>query len=136
MAPRGVNVLMKVEGGEQLRRALKRQRERFFEEMRAGLDEESARLLGAAKSETPAASGTLLMSLTRSSSVQASKGRIRHAVAYTDPKAAAVHEGVHWGRKTAKPTRGFKWFERVLHAFEAGFVERIATRLRRLVGGG
>lgn len=132
---KGIDVVMKLEGGDALRKALKKRPQEFLAEMDAALTEETARLRGAAESETPAASGTLLMSLTTSSAKQPAKGRLRFAVAYTDDKAAAVHEGVHWG-KHFEGTRGFKWFERVFNAFEQGFVQRVADRLRRLVGGG
>lgn len=130
-----MNVLMKLEGGAALRKALKKKEKEFFAEMQTALQGESARLHGAAESQTPAASGTLLMSLTTSSAVQPTKGSVRYAVAYLDEKAAAVHEGVHWGHKV-EGTGGFKWFEKALNSFEAGFVQRIGARLKRLVGGG
>lgn len=136
MAGKGVNVLMRLEGGAQLRRALKRQEQRFLAELATALPEEGTSLMASANAAAPRASGTLAASSSVTHVVQAKKGRVRVAVAYLDEKAAAVHEGIHWGRKTAQQTKGFKWFERALGAFEPGFVERIAGRLRRLVGGG
>lgn len=135
MASRGVNVLMRVEGGAQLKRALKKKREEFLREMAAALPDEGQALMAQANVAAPRASGTLVGSSSVTTVEQRAKGRVRVAAAYLDPKAAAVHEGLHWGRHVPG-TKGFKWYERTLAAFEGGFVERIAARLRRLVGGG
>lgn len=132
---KGIDVIMKMEGGDELRKALKKRPLEFLAEMDIALTEETARLRGAAESETPAASGTLLMSLTTSSAKQPQKGRLRFAVAYTDEKAAAVHEGIHWNR-FVEGTAGFKWFERAFNAFEPAAGQRIVQRLRTLVARG
>ena len=123
---------MKLEGGEQLRRALLKKQGEFLEEMARALPEEANALASAAQATVPRASGELASSQVVTSDVK--PGRVKAVVAYTDEKAAAVHEGVH-GRTHHQDTRGFKWFEKVLHAFEGGFAERIAARLRRIVGG-
>ena len=60
--------------------------------------------------------------------------RVFANIAYTAKHAAAVHEGLHWGKHFQ--TRGMKWFEKALQAFGAGFMDRINARLRKLVGGG
>jgi hypothetical protein len=131
----GLNVLMKVEGGDELRKALKKHEAAFLAEMAEALPVEAQALMAAANATAPRASGTLIASSSVSSVVQEKKGRVRAAAAYTDEKAAAVHEGLHWGVHI-EGTRGFKWFERALNGFEGGFVDRIVSRLRRLVGGG
>lgn len=131
----GIDVLMKVEGGEQLRRALKRQEQRFIDEMAKAIPEEAAALMASANATAPRKSGALVASAVVSSALQPKRGSVKAAAAYTDEKAAAVHEGVHWGAHIEN-TRGFKWFERALNRFEPGFLERIAARLKRLVGGG
>lgn len=129
------NVLMQLEGGEELRKALKRQEKAFFDEMAAALPEEGQNLMAVADAAAPRLTGQLVSSSSVTSEVKPSKGRVKVAAAYLDEKAAAVHEGVHGGHHV-EGTRGFKFFERVLHSFEAGFVQRIAARLKRLVGGG
>ena len=133
MAGKGVNMLMKLEGGEALRKALQRQEEAFLRELADTLPAEGQALMGAANAAAPRVSGTLVASSSVTSVVQ--KGRVRVAAAYLDEKAAAVHEGVHWGHHI-EGTPHFKWYERVLNGFEGGFLERIASRLKRLVGGG
>lgn len=134
MAPRVVMAL-EVKGLEQLKRELRKQKRAFFQEMAAALPVEAEKLMSQANTAAPRASGELVSSANVSVVLQESKGRVRVAAAYLDEKAAAVHEGVHWGGKV-EGTRGFKWYERAFNAFEVGFIERIAQRLRRLTGGG
>lgn len=129
------NVLMKLEGGEQLRRALKKKEKEFLRELATALPAEGQALMTSANAAAPRVRGELAGSSSVTSVVQEQKGRVRVAAAYLDEKAAAVHEGVHWGQKV-EGTSGFKWYERALNAFEGGFVERIGARLKRLVGGG
>lgn len=131
MAPRA-NIFLEVEGGEQLRRALKGKERQFLEEMAAALPEEGQKLMSAAVAAAPRLSGELASSSSVTSAKAKRGSRVKVAAAFLSEKAAAVHEGVHWGRHI-KGTRGFKWYERVLNAFEGGFVERIASRLRKLV---
>lgn len=126
------NIVMKVEGGEQLRKALQAKEREFLEEMAATLPEEGQKLMSAAAAAAPRASGELAGSASVTMAKTRKGSRIRVAAAFLDEKAAAVHEGVHWGHHI-EGTRGFKWYERVFHSFEGGFVERIAAKLRRLV---
>lgn len=130
-----MNVLMKLHGGEQLRKALKKIEKEFLAELAVALPEEGNSLMAAANATAPRGTGTLAASSSVTTVVQEAKGRVRVAAAYLDEKAAAVHEGIHWGQKV-EGTAGFKWFERALNSFEGGFVERIGARLKRLVGGG
>lgn len=130
----GIDVLMKLEGAEQLRRELKRQEVRFFGEMAQALPEEAAALMAAANAEAPRATGTLAASSSVTKEIDNSDRTVRVVAAYLDEKAAAVHEGIHWGEHFE--TRGMKWFERAKNGFERGVVERIGDRLRRIVGGG
>lgn len=130
-----IDVLMKLEGGPALMRALRRQEKAFLAEFGAALPAEAEALMQSANAAAPQASGTLVSSAVVTSVIQKSKGRVRAVAAYTDEKAAAVHEGIHWMQQVVG-TKGFKWFERSLHAFEADFVARIGARLRRIAGGG
>jgi hypothetical protein len=129
-----VNVLMKVEGGDALRRALQKKAAEVAREMELALPQEGEALRRQGDATVPRATGELAASSSVTSAVLKRGTRVKVAVAYLDEKAAAVHEGVHFGRKV-KGTRGFKWLERAMQRFEAGFVERIVARLRRLVGG-
>ncbi len=130
-----MNVLVKLEGAEQLRKALKKKEKEFLAAMANGLPQEAQVLMQSANSAAPRLTGKLASSSSVTSSVQPEKGRVRVAAAYLDEKAAAVHEGVHWGRHI-EGTSGFKWYEKAFNAFQAGFVQRIGDRLKRLVGGG
>lgn len=134
MAAKG-HVVMYLHGDEALKRQLRRQQQRFFEEMARALPEEAQALIGQANPAAPASSGALAASSSVTVVEQQRRGRVRAAAAYLDEKAAAVHEGVHWGR-FHPGTRGFKWLERVFGGFGAGALQRIALRLSRLVGGG
>lgn len=126
------NIVMKLEGGEQLRKALRAKEREFLEEMAAALPEEGQKLMSAAAAAAPRDSGELAGSASVTSALTKKGTRVKVAAAFLDEKAAAVHEGVHWGHHI-EGTRGFKWYERILNGFEGGFIERIATRLRRLV---
>lgn len=126
------NIVMKLEGGEQLRKALRAKEREFLAEMSAALPEEGQKLMSAAAAAAPRDSGELAGSAAVSSALTKKGTRVRVAAAFLDEKAAAVHEGVHWGHHI-EGTRGFKWYERIFNAFEGGFVERIAAKLRRLV---
>lgn len=125
-----VEVLSTIEGGEELRRALRKVREEFMAECRQAIPEEAQALMAQAQAAAPRGSGTL----AASAEVSKTKGGMKAAAAFLDEKAAAVHEGIHWGHRI-EGTQGFKWYERILAGFEAGFVSRMAARLRRLVGG-
>lgn len=126
--------VLQLKGMEQLRRALKKQPERFIAEMARALPAEARALMGQANAAAPRVSGELAGSSSVTELVQVQKGRVRVAAAYLDEKAAAVHEGVHWGQHI-EGTAGFKWFERALFAFEPGFGERIVARLKALTEG-
>jgi hypothetical protein len=127
-------ITMKIVGGEELRRALLKKEAQFLAEMAQALPVEAQALTSQAAAAAPRASGQLAASAMASSAVLKKGQRIKAAAAILDDKAAAVHEGLHW-RKKVEGTKGFKWFERVFRAFEPGFVDRIAARLRRVVGG-
>jgi hypothetical protein len=129
-----VSVLAKVEGGEQLRAELLKRRGQVIVEMRGALPDEGAALLAAANAAAPVASGTLRGTavLVPESKQKETETKVR--IEYTSHYAAAVHEGIHWGKKVAG-TKGFKWMERATQAFESAFVERIAGRLAKLLGG-
>lgn len=129
-----VNVLMQVEGGEQLRRALSRKAEEVSRLMQEQLPREAEGLLREANGLAPRASGELAGSAQASSAVTRKGTQVRAAAAYTDEKAAAVHEGIHWNTRI-EGTRGFKWFQRAFDTWKPGAVDRLVARLRKLVGG-
>jgi hypothetical protein len=124
---------MKVKGDAELRKKLRGLQGAFLEEMATAIPAEAGRLLEAANATVPRQSGELAGSAVVSS--ERSKNRIAAAVAYTDDKAPAVHEGIHWGVRFGEKEPGFKWFEKAMRTFSVGFAERIAERLRKLVGG-
>lgn len=126
-------VNMSVEGGDALRKALTKKSAEVAREMELALPQEGAALMAQANALAPRATGELVASSSVTSAVTRKGAKVAVAAAYLDEKAAAVHEGVHWGKKI-QGTRGFKWFERSLQGFQAGFIERIVARLRRLVG--
>ena len=132
---RGIDIVAKVEGAAQLRRALRAKSKEFLDAMADELPKEGQSLMSAANALAPRASGALIASSGVTSVVQPAKGRVRVTAGYADEKAPAVHEGVHWGVHV-EGTRGFKWFERAFNSFEGGFTERIVARLRRIVSGG
>jgi hypothetical protein len=120
-----------VKGGEELLGKLRANMRKFEKAMETILPEEARDLLSAASTSVPRQSGELAASAV----VSTEKGSagFRAAAAYTDHKAAAVHEGVHHGR-FVEGTRGFKWLEHTLHAFEPGFVQSVAEKLKKAVG--
>lgn len=124
---------VEVRGDRELIRALRKQQARFTDELAAALPDEARRLEAAANAAAPSETGELRASSAVSEGGQ--RGKVEVAVAYTDEKAAAVHEGVFGGRDTDKG-RAFKWFERAFNAWEGGAAERIVARLRALVKGG
>lgn len=133
--PRGANVsvLLKVDGGEELRKKLRQVPDLFIQEMAKALPEEAKNLGAEAQAGVPVEHGSLAASLAVKTSKK--KTRISAAVGYTDHKAAAVHEGIHWAHREGAKEPGFHWFLKAFTAFAGGFIERIAQRLKRLVGG-
>lgn len=127
-----MNVLLGVEGGEQLVAKLRAKEREFLDSMAEQLPAEGEQLRSEANALAPVASGQLVSSSVVESEVKPS--HVRTGIGYTDPKAPAVHEGIHWGHKIKAEHRR-KWLERALHAFAGGFAERVAARLRALVGG-
>lgn len=138
---RDIDVILKMQGGRELLRKLRKLEPQFAEEMRRTLPAEGERLMDQANALAPVGSGELKASAAVGFEHEADGQGHRTQVfaAYWDDKAAAVHEGIHWERKV-EGTKGFKWYERAFNAFERGFVERVATQLRRIVsraaGGG
>jgi hypothetical protein len=123
---------LEVKGLEQLKRELLKKKRLFVDEVRNFVPPETQKLVAQAAAAAPRASGELASSA--SASWEMSKTGVEAVAAFTDEKAAAVHEGVHGG-KHVEGTGGFKWFEQVFNAFEVGFIERLANRLRAALGG-
>lgn len=122
-----------LKGQAELFRALRKVEGKFLDELEKALPDEAERLMGDANALAPSVSGTLLASASVSSSTNAKRTKIKAVAAYLDEKAAAVHEGIHWGRKTKKQQRGFKWFERAINGALSGTASRIVSRLKALV---
>lgn len=128
-----MNIFAELKGGEELKKKLRSMPGAFVAAMVDELPREGAMLKEQANGHVPDEHGTLRASAAVSSELpKGNRGRVRVAVAYTDKKAAAVHEGVHWNRHFK--TLHMKWFERAFHAFEGGFVRRIVEKLQGVVG--
>lgn len=130
-----VDVIMSIEGGGQLLKALRKKPKEFFALLAQRLPDEGENLAAAAAMAAPSVSGELASSASVTSVAQESKGVVRVAAAFLDEKAAAVHEGVHWGQHI-EGTEGLKFFEKTANAFEQGFIERIGQNLKKLTEGG
>lgn len=135
MGAGGVDIFLKIEGGAALKRELRKLAKQFLAVMHDELQAQGNALMASANAAAPRASGTLAASSLVTSVLQEKKGRARVAVAYLDEKAAAVHEGVHWGAHI-EGTRGFKFFEKSFNAMEPQMIDAIAKRLRAVIGGG
>lgn len=120
-----------LKGQDELRRALRKIAPQVLAEMEKAALQEANTLMGAANAGVPRRSGTLASSSVVTN--HTSKAKTRAVAAYTDKKAAAVHEDIFWGRKSEKRQAGFKWFERAVQASVAGITSRILARLRALV---
>lgn len=111
---------------------MRKKQTEFLEAMLSWLPAQGDELLAIAQRDAPKASGKLAR--TGVVSVQTLKNRVRVAVAFTDDKAAAVHEGIHW-RVKVDGTRGYKWFEKGFVKWAPQFVPGAADILRRIAGG-
>lgn len=127
------SVFARVEGGEELRRALRKLETEVLEEMGEAIPVEAEALLKLANAGVPREAGALARTATVSTGETKTK-RIAVA-AYLSKYAAAAHEGIHWG-VFRQGTAGFKWYTKARDAFAQGYAERIAARLRALLGGG
>lgn len=128
-----VNVMLKVEGWNEVRKKLRSMRGLFLQEMDATMAEGARIVQQQSNAAAPVASGTLVSSATIQHEKKADF--ISYGMGYTDEKAAAVHEGIHWGHKFGKKERGFQWLMRVMEEFAPSYIEHVAMRLRRLTGG-
>lgn len=126
-------IAVKVTGVEEMKRRLRQERDRLARELEDAIADEGRQLLTEANQLAPRASGELVESAV----VVAQRDRdgATAVVAYTDEKAAAVHEGVFGGHDTNKGAH-FKWLERALSAFVGGFRARLAKRMRATMRGG
>lgn len=141
----GNYIKVKVLGEEELRRRLFGKERDFIEEMKRVIPEEAGDLGQAANALAPVGvhevnvkgDGKRVRSRQhlRDTLRVTIDGRRPHSVlanvAYTAKYAAAVHEGLHWGKHFQ--TKGMKWFERALLPRAQGFIERVNARLAALV---
>jgi hypothetical protein len=127
--------VFKFEGGEQLRRELKRVEGAFIAAMGEALVAEAQAVKTMGAEAAPRITGGLAG--TAKVSVSKRENRIEAAAGFTNPNAAAIHEGVHWGHKS-RETRGFHWYRRVFESWQPQATERIIARLKRVAneGGG
>jgi hypothetical protein len=128
-----INVTMKLEGWDELRKKLRAMRGPFLQEMKGAIEEGGTMLQGMANASAPVQAGTLVSS--SATATQAKGDFFSMAVGYTDPKAPAVHEGIHWRKREGSKEPGFHWFLQAFQRFSSGYMERVAQRLRKLVGG-
>lgn len=133
----GVFTVGKVTGVDALGVTLKGLQREWLREMEAGITEEAVELMNKANAIAPQASGTLKASTVVA--VEVEQGvRVLANATYTDKKAAAVHEGIHWGIriKAAEGRPYFKWLERTVGTFAQGFVDRILARCLAVIERG
>jgi acyl-CoA reductase-like NAD-dependent aldehyde dehydrogenase len=129
----GVEVKFSISGIDQVTQALERIEAAALDELRAATPAEASALLQRAQQTVPRLSGELAASAEIATGTDGS-AVTEAAVGYTDGKAAAVHEGVHHGHHVPG-TRGFKWLERAHDEGADESLERIAERLRGVLGG-
>jgi hypothetical protein len=122
----------KFEGGEELRRALKGIERKFLDTMAKAIDEEAHKVMAAGIASAPKLSGELASATNVV--VSRSRGQVQGAASFLKDRAAAVHEGVHWGRKI--PTKGFHWFANAALDWEPAAAKRIVQRLQDITGEG
>lgn len=126
-----MNDLVRIEGGPELIKALKKIAPEFLRVATEAIQREGVTIESAAQLTVPRGTGALAASCVVSH--QTGAKRSSTAVAYTLDRAAAVHEGVHWGHH--HQTKGMKWFERAFYALKPQALARIVADLKRLVGG-
>lgn len=123
---------IKLEGAEDLQRALRALGPEATEKVSEVLGEEAESLLGFAQSSVPVASGALRDS-GFADSAPARSEIAAATVGYEIPYAAAVHEGIHGGKhqKEAPP----RWLEKAVDEHEETALQNVYQRLRDWVGG-
>lgn len=126
------NDQLRVSGGPALVSALKRKQGQFLKTMQTELPAAGQATLAAAQQVVPRKVGELAASAVVSSEVK--DNAVRVAVAYTDKKAAAVHEGVHHGHHV-EGTHGFKWLEHSFKLEKPKLLADIVKSLKALTGG-
>lgn len=129
------DVFARIEGGKELRAKLRKlvASNVFLEDMRVFLDYQARRLLLLASRQEPRRQTGELAQSRMVVNRGSSKKRVRLAAAYTARGAAAAHEGVFHRAKLGERYARYKWFEKVLNGFEAGFYAEAAERLRALL---
>jgi hypothetical protein len=118
--------MIQISGVESIEQALTKKLEQLLAAAGEAIPSEAHQLLAKAQQAVPRLTGELADSA--SVETQTINGSTVATVVYTDPKAAAVHEGFHWGHKDSG-AKGYKWLERSLNESEAGFAERMAKAL-------
>jgi hypothetical protein len=137
MAGGGTFTVGKVTGVDALGITLMKLEREWLQEMERGITAEAIDLMNQANTIAPEASGTLKASTVVSVEVE-SGVRVLANATYTDRKAAAVHEGIHWGirQKDREARPYFKWFERTWMGMAEGAVQRMLARCLAVIERG
>jgi hypothetical protein len=125
-----MDVTAQIAGVEDLQRALKQLGADLPAQLQPLLLAEAQALASIANAEVPRESGELAAS-SFTDSATTKTGAISVA-GYTDPKAPAVHEGFHGGKKVSLPN--LFWLQRAANQFAPGFAGRIAAHIRSALG--
>jgi hypothetical protein len=125
-----VNVL-DLKGDRELIRKLKRMEPEFYDLMRSELGHAGLMLMSRANSYVPVENGKLRSSAAVKG--KAGRGYIAVAAGYTDPKAVAVHYGIHGG-KFYKNLPSMGWFSTAFFGwFRPWFNNYIRSRIEWLL---
>jgi hypothetical protein len=119
------NDLLKLKGGPELISKMKRMQGKFLKTLETALPEAAGEVLSKAQAIVPRKTGHLASTARTDSEREPNK--VTAVVAYTDVKAAAVHEGV------SQSNPGFKWLERTFSAEKPNALALIVKRLRELL---
>lgn len=133
----GTFTIGKVTGVDALGITLRKLEREWLQEMEAGITAEAVNLMNEANARAPQASGKLKASTVVA--VEVEQGvRVLANATYTDRKAAAVHEGIHWGirQKDAAGRPYFKWLERTWMGRAEGAVQRMLARCLSVIERG
>lgn len=128
-----VNVLARLEGADELRKRLKELgKGALVQAVRPHIKAEAQALKTAASVGEPRGVTGALGESKRVVELRG-RGAVRFAVVYLNYYAKWVHEGIFGHAKVGARYGRFKWFERAVQAFEAGYIERTGAKLWKLV---
>lgn len=129
-----MKVDFKVEGGEELRRALRKMPAAFMDAMSKELSAIGKETTDAGAAAAPILTGELRGSATTKTKSKQGKRTFVFLGILQSAHAAAVHEGVFGGVR--KQLGSFKWWTRLFTQREAAYEARVIGALKTLVEGG